>query len=294
MHRPKRVAHRLHPLKHAWSVVYSVIDKWDSHNPAGRAAALSFYMVMAMPPLFVMLIFVAGFVVNQDTVRSQVLAQIDLLVGTNGGKAMATALAASQEPGKGGVASILAGATLLITSIGLFLELQNTLNVIWDIQPGKKSGVWNFLRYRLLSLALLVGVGFLLIVSLVVSTVLAALGSYLGHFQPAWHVFWVVVNGIVSFGIITILFAMIYKILPDTKIRWNDVWVGGALTAFLFTVGKFFIGTYLGHSSIVSAYGAAGSVVLILLWIYYSAQIFIFGAELTRLYADRYGSRNRS
>ena len=293
MPRPNHDALRFPRARHFWKVSRALVENWSAHNPAGRAAALSFYTVMAIPPLFVMLIFLAGLVVNQDMVRTQVLDQVGLLVGTNGSKAMATALAAGQEQIKGGLASILAGATLLITSIGLFLELQNTLNVIWDIKTGKKAGLWNFLHYRLLSLALLLGVGFLLLVSLVISTALAALGTYFNGIQPAWHLLWTVVNGLVSFGIITVLFAMIYKILPDTKIAWQDVWVGGALTAFLFSVGKFFIGTYLVHSGVVSAYGAAGSVVLILLWIYYSAQIFIFGAELTRLYADRYGSRNR-
>ena len=293
MPRPNHDAQRFPRARHFWKVSRALVENWSAHNPAGRAAALSFYTVMAIPPLFVMLIFLAGFVVNQDMVRTQVLDQVGLLVGTNGSKSMATALAAGQEQIKGGLASILAGATLLITSIGLFLELQNTLNVIWDIKTGKKAGLWNFLHYRLLSLALLLGVSFLLLVSLVISTALAALGTYFNGIQPAWHLLWTVVNGLVSFGIITVLFAMIYKILPDTKIAWQDVWVGGALTAFLFSVGKFFIGTYLAHSGVVSAYGAAGSVVLILLWIYYSAQIFIFGAELTRLYAERYGSRNR-
>ncbi|MGH7970774.1 MAG: YihY/virulence factor BrkB family protein, partial [Limisphaerales bacterium] len=181
--------------------------------------------------------------------------------------------------------------TLLVTATGVFIELQSDLNTIWGVEQRSGLGAWGFIKDRLLSFAMVIGIGFLLLVSLVVSASLQAVLKYFGTVVPGHGSIWVVLNSAISFAVITLLFAMIFKVLPDVRIAWRDVWVGAATTAFLFTAGKFLIGLYLGQSASISAYGAAGSIVLILLWVYYSAQILFFGAELTQAYANRFGAR---
>ncbi|MDB6022547.1 MAG: Ribonuclease [Pedosphaera sp.] len=189
------------------------------------------------------------------------------------------------------MASAIAIVTLLITATGVFMELQDALNLVWGVEENPGLGWRGFIKNRLLSFALIVGIGFLLLVSLLVSAGLEAAGKYFGGLLPGSVGSWRLVNTLVSFGVVTLLFALIFKVLPDVKITWRDVWIGAAITALLFTAGKFLIGMYLGRSTIVSAYGAAGSVVIVLLWVYYSAQILYFGAELTQAYACRFGQR---
>src|SRR5205807_6725322 len=174
---------------------------------------------------------------------------------------------------------------------GLFMELQGDLNIIWGVQPKTGQGVWGFVKTRILSFAMVVGIGFLLMVSLVVSAAVSAVGKYFSSLVPGLGLISVILNIAFSFAVITVLFATIFKVLPDVRIAWRDVWVGAVITALLFTAGKFALGLYLGKNSSVSAYGAAGSLVLILLWVYYSAQILFFGAEVTEAYANRFGVR---
>jgi membrane protein len=198
----------------------------------------------------------------------------------------------AQSHGKQGILpSIIAAVTLLITASGLFLELQGALNSIWGVEEKPGQGIRGFIKNRLLSFAMIVGIGFLLLVSLIVSTALSGLSKLMSHMIPGMDAIWMGANFIVSFLVIAALFAMIFKVLPDVKLSWRDVWIGGATTALLFTIGKFLLGMYLGKNSTVSAYGAAGSLVLILLWVYYSAQILFFGAEVTQVYANRFGAR---
>jgi membrane protein len=187
------------------------------------------------------------------------------------------------------VASVIAIGTLILTATGLFIELQDALNTIWGVQAKPGHGVMGFVRIRLMSFAMVVGIAFLLLVSLIVSAALAAATKDISGLTPGLGFMSVLASDIVSFGVITVLFAMIFKVLPDVKIAWRDVWIGGAVTSLLFTAGKFLLGWYLGRSSTISAYGAAGSVVLILLWVYYSAQILFFGAEITKVHAKRFG-----
>jgi len=217
------------------------------------------------------------------------LDQVGGLIGKNGSKAIESALTASNPHTTGMVATILAIGTLILTATGLFIELQSDLNTIWHVEQKPKQGIWGFIKLRLLSFAMVVVIGFLLLVSLVVSAALAAVGKYFSGMMPGLKVLWEVLNILVSFGVITVLFAMIFKILPDIKLAWRDVWIGAGLTSLLFTIGKSLLGIYLGRNSAVTAYGTAGSLVLILLWVYYSGQILFIGAEFTKVFATRFG-----
>jgi membrane protein len=228
---------------------------------------------------------------NEQTVRSGLFGEVGGLVGKKGAQAIQSALQASDPQGKGLLASALAIGALILTATGLFIELQGDLNIIWGVQEKPGRGVWGFVKTRILSFAMVVTVGFLLLVSLMVSAALSAFGKYFSALIPGLAVISVALNIIFSFVVITVLFAMIFKVLPDVKITWRDVWVGAVITALLFTAGKFALGLYLGTNQSVSAYGAAGSLVLILLWVYYSAQILFFGAEVTEAYANRFGIR---
>jgi membrane protein len=224
-------------------------------------------------------------------VRTGLLSEVGGLIGKKGADAIESALTMSDPHTKGLLASGIAIATLILTATGLFIELQSDLNLIWGVEVKPGQGVRGFIKNRLLTFAMVVAIGFLLMVSLVLSAVIAALGHYFNSMAPGLNAIWTIVNLLVSFGVITVLFAMVFKILPDVNIAWRDVWIGAGFTAFLFTAGKFLLGLYLGKNSTVSAYGAAGALVLILLWVYYSAQILFFGAELAQVYANRYGVR---
>lgn len=220
-----------------------------------------------------------------DSVRGWLDSFLDLVV-------LEGMLKAAREPAKGVVATLAGLVMLLLGATAIFSELQNALDRIWRVPPpAKESGIWHLLRTRLLSFGLVLGLGFLLAVSLVVSAALAALGKWWGGWFEGWDVFLEILNFAVSFAIFTLLFAMIYKIMPRANIPWRDVWTGAAVTALLFTTGKVLIGLYLGKSSLASGFGAAGSLVVLIAWVYYSAQIFLLGAEYTWVYANRHGSR---
>jgi membrane protein len=211
------------------------------------------------------------------------------MVGEQGGHAIKAMIQGADKPGEGILGSALGVIMLLVGAAGLFSGLQDALNTIWGVQPKPGRGIWGIVRERFLSFSMVLGCAFLLLVSLVVSAALAAVVQLLGDWQAG--ILGHVLNEVVSLVVITLLFAMIFRFLPDAKIAWRDVWLGAVLTALLFEVGKFLIGLYLGHSSIASSYGAAGSLAVLLVWLYYSSQIFLFGAELTKAYADRFGSR---
>ena len=269
----------------------AAVSQWSKHSAARLGAALSYYTIFAIPPLFVIVIFVASLYFDPRDVQKELFGQVGGLVGSEGAEAIQSALKATGSHAKGLVASVVAVVTLILTATGLFIELQSALNKIWEVEPKPGLGIWGFVKNRLLSFSLVVGIGFLLLVSLVVSAALSALAKYFNGLVPGLEMVWMVVNFFVSFGVVAVLFAMIFKVLPDVRIAWHDVWVGAVFTAALFTVGKFLLGLYLGRNSTVSAYGAAGSIVLILLWVYYSAQIMFFGAALTQVYVNRFGMR---
>jgi membrane protein len=273
-----------------WGLLKEAVNEWVGDKAARLGAALSYYTIFAIPPLFVIVIFVASLYFDEQAVRTELLQQVGGLVGAKGAEAIESALNATGPHAKGLLASILAIGALILTSTGLFIELQSALNTIWGVEPKPGLGIWSFIKNRLLSFSIVIGIGFLLLVSLVISAALSAMARYVSGLVPGLDVVWMIVNFVFSFAVVTVLFAMIFKVLPDVRIAWRDVWIGATFTALLFTLGKFLLGLYLGRNATVSAYGAAGSLVLILLWVYYSAQILFFGAELTQVYANRFGA----
>jgi membrane protein len=251
------------------------------------AAALSYYTVFSIAPLLIISVAVAGLVFGEEAARGQVHQQLQGLVGLNGAKAIEDMMTSASKPSSGIVATVVGVIVLLMGASGVFAQLQQTMNIIWKAKPPKISGIINVLRVRFLSFGMVLGIGFLLLVSLLLSAALAAIGSYFGHLLPGTEAIWHLINSVVSLGVVTVLFALIYKILPDTRVAWRDVWLGAAVTALLFTAGKFLIGLYLGKTTVLSSYGAAGSVIVVFIWVYYSAQILIFGAELTQVYSKQ-------
>lgn len=257
------------------------------------AAALSYYTVFALPPLLVLLVTIAGAVWEPADVQGRIEAQIATLLGPDGAAGVRAMLENANRPGAGGLLPTLLGiAGLLFGATGAFIQLQSALNTAWDVKPDPaQGGVRNFLTKRLLSLGMILGVGFLVLVSLALSAVLSAAGSSIERFLPEAlsGPLLFAFNGALSFAVITLLFAAIYKVLPDAVIRWREVWVGAAATALLFVLGKFAIGLYIGQSDPGSAYGAASSLAVILVWVYYASIIVLLGAEFTQVWARRRG-----
>lgn len=264
---------------------------WNSHNAPQIGAALAYYTVFSMAPILIIAIAVAGAVFGAETARAQVSLELQGLLGETGAKAIEEMLASTRQQGSGVLATLIGLATFFIGATGLFANLQDALNLIWDAPPPTKKPVFTLIRSRFLSFAMVLVIGFLLLVSLVISAVLSGLqDSFLGGIL-ATPVIAQTINISISIVVTAVLFALIYKVLPDVKIAWKDVAVGAGVTALLFALGKLFIGLYLGNSSLSSAYGAAGSFVVMLVWVYYSAQLILFGAEFTQVYAHRHGSK---
>ena len=266
---------------------------WIDDKAPRLGAAVAYYTVFAIPPLFVIILYLVSLVVDPETIRQQMFSEVGGMIGEQSAETIESAMTAQMENKKGTFASILALLTLIVTATGLFMELQSALNSIWGVEEKPGQGIKGFIVNRVLSFTMVIGIGFLLLVSLVVSAGLSALGKYVSVLVPGLDILWMIANAAVSFAVITLLFAMIFKVLPDVKIAWKDVWVGALITSLLFTAGKFALGLYLGKSTAVTAYGAAGSLVLILLWVYYSSQILFFGAEVTQVYANRFGATLR-
>jgi len=279
-------------FRDARSIVYKTILAWIDHDAASMGAALAFYTLFSIAPILVIAVAVAGYVFGPHVAETQVLVQLSALIGDTGANAIRDLLLSAHYSDKKGFAAAVGIITLLSGATSVFGELQNTLGRIWNT-PKRTDAVvwWQYVRGRILSVGLVLGVGFLLLVSLVASAALAAVESMLGNFMTQWSGILPAIDLTLSFAMTTLLFAMIYKYVPNESITWSDVWVGAVITALLFTVGKFLIGIYLGRSAFNSAYGAAGSLVVLLLWIYYSAQIFLLGAEFTCVATYEYGSR---
>jgi membrane protein len=273
-------------------ILRAAFNAWSAHRAASMGAALAFYATFSIAPILVIAIAVAGFVFGPEAARGEVVAQFSGLTGKAGAEAIQGLLAGAYHSGLGFWASVIAGITLLVAATSVFAELKDSLDFIWGTQRPARSGIIDLLRGRLLSFGLVLTIGFLLMVSLVVSAALAALQKYWGgsFAGTAWLL--EALNSVFSFVVVFVLFASIYKWLPAPRIAWRDVAVGAILTAALFTLGKFLIGLYLGNSDIAMGFGAAGSLIVILLWVYYSSQIFFMGAELTRVYAEHRGSRS--
>jgi membrane protein len=273
-----------------WNFLKRLAEQWFAHDHLEMAAALAYYTLVSLAPLVIILIGIVGLFFGSAAAENYIVGAIAGIMGEESAKAVQqTVHNANQQAG--GVGATTVGVILLLLGAGAVLgQLQQSLNRIWDVTTKPDAGWWAFIRARFLSYAMLLAIGFLLLVSLIVTTVLSAISKYLGDLLPALTIVWPFVDFSASFILVTALFAMIYKILPDVHITWRDVAIGAALTSALFSVGKFLIGLYLGRSSVAAIYGAAGSVVTILLWVYYSGVIFFFGAEITQIYAKEYGS----
>ena len=272
-------------LRLGWILLRNSFIEWLEDKAPRLGAALAYYTAFSLSPLLVIVIAIAGLVFGKEAAEGQIIAQMQGLVGQDGAQAIAGMVQNARKPSSGIIATVVGLATLLIGATGVFGELRDALNTIWEVQPRPGRGLTGLIKGRFLSFTMVVGVGFLLLVSLSVSAGLAAMGRFLGSMLPGLVILSQIINFVVSFSVIGMLFALIYRYLPDLKIPWHDVWIGAALTAGLFEIGKFLIGFYLGNSSISSAYGAASSLAIILVWIYYSAQIFLLGAEFTHVYA---------
>ena len=280
-------------IKRTFRLLKETFQEWNDDKASRLAAALAYYTVFSLAPLLVIVLAIAGFFFDQGTVQEQVTAQIQSMMGPDSADLVTTALENANRPGQNSslIASIISIVLLIFGASGVFAQLQQSLNVVWDVEAKPDNAAKGFIRQRLLSFAMVLTIGFLLVVSLVLSTVLSALSAYMTDLLPGLDSLWQLVNFALSLGILTLLFALMYKYVPDVEISWGDVWFGAAITSLLFTIGKFALGLYLGNSGFASTYGAAGSVIIILAWVYYSAQILFFGAEFTQVYARRYGSR---
>lgn len=265
--------------------------QWITDKAPAMGAALAYYSIFSLAPLLVILIGAADLIFGEEVSQAQITLQLEELIGREGGEAIEAMVKNARESQGGGLATTLGVVMLFVGATGVFGQLQDSLNTIWKVQPKPGRGFWGFLQDRFLSIAMVMGVAFLLLVSLVVSTGLTAVNAQFRDWQTT-IVSQCITNSL-DIVVISTLFASIYKFIPDAEVAWRDVWVGAIITALLFTFGKFLIGQYLGRAAIGSAYGAAGSLAVLLVWLYYASQIFLFGAELTKAYATRHQYRIR-
>ncbi|MGV2866562.1 YihY/virulence factor BrkB family protein [Achromobacter sp. AGC39] len=278
-------------IKRFYALVKQTVTNWLDDYAPSMGAAIAFYTVFSLAPLLIIVIGIAGFFWGREAAQGQLLDQVSAMVGAEGGKAVESVVLGAQEPAQGIAATVISVVMLVIGATTVFSELQSALDRIWKVNAKKQSGIWALIRARLLSFGLILTLAFLLLVSLVVSTLLAALGSWVGGGIPGWGVLLQAVNEAITLGILTLLFAMIYRFMPQVSVAWRDVWAGAFVTAVMFEIGKFLIGLYMAKASVASSYAAAGSLVIVLIWVYYAAQVFLLGAEFTRVYAETHGSR---
>jgi membrane protein len=274
-----------------FSLLKATAFEWLDDQAPTLGAALAYYTVFSLAPLLIISIALAGLVFGAEAAQGQIFDQLRGLLGDAGGKAMQEIVqSTSAEPKTGVVATVIGFVTLLFGASGAFGQLQASLNIIWGVQPKPGRGILGIIRDRILSFGFILVVGFLLLVSLLLTAAIAFVGKQFGAMVPGMEALIQILNSILSLAVITLLFGMMFKILPDANIAWRDVWIGAFITALLFTLGKFALGFYLGRSGVASSYGAAGSLIVLLLWVYYSSQIVFFGAEFTQVYANRFGS----
>lgn len=279
-------------FKTIFTLLKETVDEWNKDKASRLAAALAYYTVFSLSPLLIIAIAIAGAIFGEEAARGEIVGQIQGLVGKDGAEFIQTAIESAAKPTEGGgFASAISVVVLLFGASGVFAQLQDALNTIWEVQPDPKAGAGGFIRARFLAFSMVLGIGFLLLVSLLLSAGLSGVVAYLGNLFPIISSLLQVANFVLGFIVTTVLFGLIYKFLPDVKITWSDVLIGAAMTSLLFSIGRYALGLYLGNSSFGSTYGAAGSLVIILAWVYYAAQILFFGAEFTQVYARRYGSQ---
>lgn len=283
------------PVSRWWPLVRQAAAAWSDDYAPSMGAALAYYTLFSMAPLLLIVISVAGVVFGQEAARGEIFWQLQGMLGRDGAEAIQGLLKSVSEPAEGALATVVGVVLLAVGATSVFAELQESLDRIWRAPArNRTSGIVALLRARLLSFGMILGIGLLLMVSLVLSAALSALGKWWSPVFGGWAMLLQAANFVVSFLMITLLFAMIYKIMPRVRIDWRDVWVGAAATSLLFSIGKWAIGLYIGTSGIATGFGAAGSLVVVLIWVYYSAQIFFFGAEFTWVYAHACGSRQQA
>ena len=280
---------KLH-LKVIIDLLLNSFKAWIDHRSASKGAALAFYTLFSLTPILIFVIAVAGYFFGHEAAQGQIILQIQGLVGRNGATAIQALLSAARDPAGGFVATIVATALLVIGATSVFAELKGSLDEVWGAPPSALSPLSVLLKTRLLAFGLVLTLMFLLLISLVISALLSVLQHYIGGIWSSSALLFSAISGLVTFSVITCLFAVIYKMLPATPLSWSDVLIGSVFTAGLFILGKYLIGLYLGNSAVASSFGAAGSVIALLLWVYYSAQIFFLGAEFTKQYALSFGS----
>ncbi|MEZ0288346.1 MAG: YihY/virulence factor BrkB family protein [Methylophilus sp.] len=278
-------------MKETWVLIKSAFTSWSDDYAQSMGAALAYYTMFSIAPLLLIVISISGLVFGQEAARGEIIGQLNNLMGEQGAQAVQTLLQSTSQPAEGITATTIGIILLLVGATSVFGELQDSLDRIWKAPARVKSGLWKLIRARLLSFGMIMGIGFLLMVSLVFSAGLSAMSKWWSPVFSSWVVVASIFNFVFSFLLTTGMFAMIYKIMPRASIRWSEVWIGALLTAVLFTIGKWLIGIYIGKSAISSGYGAAGSILALLIWIYYSAQIFLIGAEFTWAYSHIFGSR---
>ncbi len=281
-------------MQQIWTLLKGTYADWNRHQAPKLGAALAYYTILSLAPLLIVVMAVIGLAFGEQAARGEIMQQIQGMVGSQGAEAIQAIVANANKPKSGVIATVLGLITLFLGASGVFVELRDSLNKIWEVPPRPDGGIWAMIRERFLSFGMVLAIGFLLLVSLVVSAGISAAGAFVGGLLPvpAWALH--AASSLLSLIVFTVLFALIYRFLPDEHVTWRDTFLGAAFTSVLFTVGKLAIGLYLGNAGIASTYGAAGSLVVVLVWIYYSSQVFFFGAEFTHVYALREGSHSPS
>ena len=279
--------------KGMYALLRQTVLSWLDDYAPSMGAALSFYTLFSLAPLMLIVVAVGGMVFGEEAARGELAAQLQVLMGSGAARAVQELLASVRQPEQGSLATLVGMVLLFLGATSVFAELQNALDRIWRAPSRTQDATWWVLvRTRILSFGMILAIGFLLLVSLLFSAALSLLGRWIEPVFGAWYALATFSNALASFAMVTTLFAVIYRVMPRARVQWRDVWIGAVFTALLFTLGRYLIGLYIGRSGVVSGFGAAGSLAVILLWVYYSAQIFLFGAEFTWVYANRYGSRH--
>jgi membrane protein len=274
----------------AWLIpLQETASRWSEHKDARLGAALAYYSIFSLGPLIVIAIAIAGLVFGAGAVQAQIFGALHSLLGDSGTQAIDAMLKGANRPREGILATVIGAGTLLFAAVGVVVQLKDALNTVWEVETPPGSGIWRFVRTYIWSLAGVLSLGFLLLISMLLTAGLSAAGKYIAPYLPEATL--QIAGFLASFAVIAVLFAMMFKWLPDVPIAWRDVWLGAILTAALFEVGKFLIGLYIGKQGLESTYGAAASIVVVLIWVYYTAQLVLMGAEFTNVYARRYGSR---
>lgn len=272
-------------LKSIWKLLKQTVQEWQQDKVPILAAALAYYMVFSVAPIVIIVIAVVGFIVGETVARQEVIEQMEALIGSDATESVRVVIQNQFKPSSSIIATLIATVTVIFGATTVVVQLKQALNMIWGVEPKPGQGVKGFVKTRILSVLMVMGIGLVLLLSLVLSAVLAGVDRLLEQYLSVPSLIWAMADNLISVILMTLLFGQIYRVLPDVEIAWKDVAVGSAITAILFTLGKAGISIYLGNSSVGSAYGAAGSLVIFLMWVFYSAQIFLLGAEFTKVWA---------